>query len=174
MMRFSWAIALSCTLLTLTGILIVTRDLATTDAIFKDGVVQALKVNATTDDALAATGQLPGADDALLGSMPEVAGVLGSLGQAESTLGQLSQQLTALGTTLQSADSPLVGIIGAGQTATTRANGAAVPVKTIVGTLGHTRATIGLIASRLDQTIVLARQIESKLHVLLSVPTLSK
>lgn len=172
MLRFSWAIALACTLITLTGILIVTRDLAVTDAIFKDGVAQAEKVNATTDDALAATGQLPGADDALVQSMPQVAGVMASLGNAEATLGSLSQKLTALGRTLASADRPLVGIIDAGQTATRRANGAAVPIRHIAGTLGSTRRTVRTIGAHLDDTIRLAREIESKLHILLMLPTL--
>lgn len=170
MYRFSWAIALACTLVTLTGILVVTRDLAITNDIFKDGVGQAEKVNATTDDALAATGELPAADDALIQSMPEVAGVMGSLSAAESTLGALSQKLTVLGVTLRSADAPLVGIISSGKAATRRAEGAAKPIHHITGTLSNTRLTVRSIGTRLDRTIALAREIESKLHILLMLP----
>ncbi|WP_182378922.1 hypothetical protein [Nocardioides sp. WS12] len=172
MFRFSWALALACSLVMLTGILIVTRDLAITNDIFKDGVVQAEKVNDTTDDALSAAEELPGADDALIDSMPEVTGVMGSLSNAEVTLATLADRLATLGITLQSADGPLVGIIEAGKTATHRANRAAIPVRTITGTLAGTRKTISSIGSELDRTIRLARTIESKLHLLLLLPTL--
>lgn len=171
MFRFSWAVALACTLVTLTGILIVTRDLAITNDIFKDGVVQAEKVDDTTDTALKAAQELPAADAALVRSMPEVGGVMVSLGNAEGTLARLSGRLLTLGDTLRSADKPLVGILTAGRRATERANGAARPAAHIVQTLTGTRGTIRDIGSALDYTIRLAREIESKLHILLLLPT---
>lgn len=174
MLRFHWAIALAATLVTLTGILIVTRDLAVTDAIFRDGVAQATKVDATTDTALGAADELPAADRALVRSMPAVTGVMSSLAGAEQTLGRLSRRLATLGTTLKAADPPLVGIIAAGRAATDRAARAAAPVRTITGTLGGTRGTVRAIGARLDRTIALCREIEAKLRILLLLPDLSR
>lgn len=171
MFRFAWAVTLVCTLVTLTGILIVTRDLAITNDIFKDGVVQAEKVSDTTDTALKAAKELPAADAALVNSMPEVGGVMVSLGTAEGTLARLSGRLLTLAQTLRAADKPLAGILVAGRKATERANGAAEPAAHIVRTLAGTRGTIRSIGSALDNTIALAREIESKLHILLVLPT---
>lgn len=171
MFRFSWAIALSFTLTTLTGILIVTRDLAVTNDVFKDGVVQAEIVDSTTNKALDASNQLVPADRAIRGGLPQVVGVLGSLTKAERTLGSLAGQLDTLGQTLAAADRPLVGIIASGKAATTQANAAARPAKAVVGTLSTARSRVKALGPLLDRTISLARIIESKLRILLLLPT---
>lgn len=170
MFRFSWALALAFTLATLTGILIVTRDLAVTNDVFKEGVAQAETVDVTTNTALKAATELKPADRALREGLPQVVGVLGSLSQAEETLGSLATQLGSLGSTLAAADLPLVGIIKAGKAATVQANAAARPAETIVGTLKSARGKVRDLGPELDRTIALARIIESKLRILLMLP----
>ncbi|MCQ4079109.1 hypothetical protein NGB36_00370 [Streptomyces sp. RB6PN25] len=170
MFRLSWAITLIFSLGMLTGILVVTRDLAETNAIFKDGVVQAEKVNSTTDTALGATGQLPPADKAIGQGLPQVVDVLGSLSKAQTTLGTLGNQLGNLGTVLTRADPPLVGIIGAAQQSTNQANAAAAPAASIVRLLAQADQRVQALAPLLDQTAARARNINSKLHVLMLLP----
>jgi hypothetical protein len=173
MFRLSWAIALIFSLAMLTGVLIVTSDLAVTNNIFKDGVVQAEKVNTTTNAAVAATGQLPPADVAIHQGLPQVVGVLGSLGKAETTLGALGTQLSQLGTVLRSADSPLVGIIAAASNSTTEASAAAKPAAAINTLLTQADQKVRRLAPQLDQTIAEASTIQSKLHILLLLPNTS-
>jgi len=170
MFRFSWGVTLAFTLATLTGILIVTSDLAETNSVFKDGVVQAETVNATTDTALGAANELNPANDAISGGIPHVAGTLASLGRAQHTLGTLATQLQALADTLGSADKPLTGIIAAGKASTKQANAAESPAESIVGTLRRANARVNALAPRLDRTVMLSKRIESKLHILLFLP----
>lgn len=170
MFRLSWAIALSFTIALLAGILILTRDLAITNDLFKDGVVQAETVDHTTDVALIATGELPPANDAINKGLPEVVGVIDSLTRADHTLGTLGDQLQALGQALVAADAPLVGIIGAGNTATDQANAAAVPAETITHTLAEANAKVATLAPLLDETLVLSETIDSKLRIALVLP----
>ena len=170
MYRFSWAVALTFTITTLTGILIVTRDLAVTNDVFKDGVVQAEQVDTTTNTALHAATELKPANRAIQGGLPEVVDVLGSLSKAETTLGRLADQLNTLGQTLASADKPLVSIIGSGKEAAHQANAAVAPARSIVATLRNAQRRVRALGPLLDTTITLSRNIESKLHILLFLP----
>lgn len=173
MFRLSWAIALTFSLAMLTGILIVTRDLSVTNDIFKDGVAQAEKVNSTTDKAVNATGQLPPADQAIRQGLPQVVGVLGSLSKAETTLGSLGSQLSQLGSVLRGADPPLVGIISAANNSTIQAEAAAKPVAAINVLLGQADQKVRHLGPLLDQTITRASNIDSKLRILLLLPSTS-
>jgi hypothetical protein len=173
MFRLSWAIALMFSLAMLTGILIVTRDLSVTNNIFKDGVVQAEKVSSTTDTAVNASGQLPPADQAIQQGFPQVVGVLGSLTRAETTLGSLGSQLGQLAAVLRSADPPLVGIISAASNSTVQAGAAVKPVAAINVLLGQANQKIRALGPLLDQTIANASDVQSKLHILLLIPSTS-
>lgn len=172
MFRLSWALALAFTIAALTGVLILTRDLNISNNIFKDGVVQAKTVDATTDKALVGTGELPPADDAVNRSMPEVVGVIDSLTNADGTLGTLGNQLQALADALKAADAPLAGIIQAGGAATDQANAAAQPAAQIVNTLSGANAKAEQLSGLLDQTLSLSQTIDSKLRVALVLPKL--
>ncbi|HSV64512.1 MAG TPA: hypothetical protein VLJ59_01220 [Mycobacteriales bacterium] len=172
MFRISWGIALVFSLATLVGILVVTRDLSTTDAVFKDGVNQALKVDTTSASAVEATKHLPSADKAIDQSFPQVVGVLGSLSSAQNTLGTLADQLTTLGSALASADAPLAGIIGSTQQASASASAAARPAASIVGILSRANQKVLRLGPLLDQTNARAANIESKLRILLLLPAL--
>lgn len=170
----TWAIALGFTLALLVGILILTRDLGISRDIFKDGVAQAAKVDNTTDKALDGADQLPPANDAITGSMPEVAGVVASLDTASTTLVSLGDQLQSLGVALTDADAPLVGIIGAGRTATQEAAAAAVPAQHITQTLTSVNEKLRLLGPRLDYTQSLSDEIDSKLRIALLLPKFPK
>lgn len=172
MFRLSWAIGLIFSLAMLVGILIVTRDLAITNNVFKDGVAQAEKVNTTTDTALGASDELPPADTAIHDGFPEVIGVLGSLSKAQATLGTLGTQLGELGTVLGSADAPLVGIINAGKESTNQATAAVDPAASIVRLLAQADQRVRNLAPLLDETATRSQNIESKLRTLLLVPNL--
>lgn len=174
MLRLSWAVALAFTIAVLAGILIVTRDLNISNDIFKDGVAQAKIVDSTTDQALDGAQQLPPANAAINNSMPHVVGVLDSLTRADQTLDSLGDQLAALGTALQSADAPLVGIIGAGQAATDQANAAAAPAASIVTTLSEADAKVKALGPLLDQSLALGQTIDSKLRISLLLPKVPK
>jgi hypothetical protein len=174
MFRLSWAITLSFTIALLAGILILTRDLSITSDIFKDGVAQAETVDHTTDTALATAAQLPPADQAINQSMPQVVGVLDSLTRANQTLGTLGDHLNALGQALAAADPSLVGIIGAGNTATDQANAAAAPAAGIVQTLADANTKARALGLQLDRSLALSHTIDSKLRIALILPTIGK
>ncbi|MET8249568.1 hypothetical protein ABZV31_37525 [Streptomyces sp. NPDC005202] len=170
MLRLSWAIALGAILAALTGILIVTGDLNKTEEIFADGVAQAKKVDATTDEALAASLELPAAKDALGDGLPEVVGTIGSLEKARGSLGTLAGELQTLGGVLASADRPLGEIIGSARGATGAAGDAAAPAKEIVGTLKQSNQRIRALKPLLNETLVRSQHIEAKLRWLLLLP----
>jgi hypothetical protein len=170
MLRLSWGICLVASLAMLVGILVVTRDLAVTNSTFKDGVVQAKKVNSTTDTALGAGLELPPAQQAVLDGMPEVGGVISSLGNANSTLTSLSTQLDGLGSTLASADKPLVDIIGAASSSTGIAADATTPAREIVGKLSAADQRIKQLDPMLDETLERSMRIERKLRILRALP----
>ena len=174
MLRISWAVTVGFTLAALTGILIVTRDLATSNDIFKDGVVQAQTVDVTTDEALAGAAELSPANDAIDRGLPEVVGVLDQLVRANDTLGILGGHLGELGTALSSADAPLAGIIEAGQAATDHANAAAAPAANIVDTLNSANAKVNTLAPLLDSTLALSREVDSKLRIALLLPLIGE
>ncbi|MFE5703129.1 hypothetical protein [Rhodococcus koreensis] len=174
MFRLSWAIAAAFTIALLCGILIVTRDLAITNDIFKDGVVQAQTVDKTTNDALAGAKELPPANAAINQGLPEVVGVLDSLTRADQTLGDLGTQLASLGDALKSADAPLGGIIDAGAAATDQANAAAVPAEQIVQTLGDANGKVQTLGPLLDQSLALGQEIDSKLRIALILPVIGE
>lgn len=171
MFRLSWAIALIFSLAMLVGILVVTRDLAVTNDIFKDGVAQAQKVNSTTNKAVDATGELPPADLAIRQGLPQVVGVLGSLSRADTTLGTLGGQLSQLGATLRSADPPLVGIISAVSQSTNQVAAVTRPATNINALLGQADQKVRTLGPMLDTTISEARDINSKLNILLLLPS---
>ncbi len=175
MFRLSWAIAAAFTIALLCGILIVTRDLAITNDIFKDGVVQAKKtVDKTTDEALTGAKELPAANAAVNQGMPEVVGVLDSLARADQTLGELGTHLQSLGNALESSDAPLAGIIDASTAATAQANAAAVPAEQIGHTLAATDTKVQVLAMLLDETLSLGEEIDSKLRIALLLPVIDE
>lgn len=170
----TWAIALAFTLATLVGILILTRDLGTSESIFRDGVAQAEQVDRTTDEALDGADQLPPANEAINDGLPEVVGVINSLNTANATLGTLARQLESLGSALDEADPSLVSIVGSAKTATVEANGAAGPAANIAKTLGATNGKIGTLGTKLDETQRLSDEIDSKLRIALLLPKLPR
>lgn len=170
MLRLAWGMALAATVVALTGILTLTADLAVTDAVFADGVVQAAKVDETTDKALEAGLELPAADAALGDSMSEVLRTIDSLQRVQGTLGRLGSQLTSLGSVLASADDPLASIIGSTRGTTAAAGDARNPVNHIVDTLAEANGGVGALGPKLDRTLAHSRAIESKLRVLLLLP----
>ncbi|MDV7348110.1 hypothetical protein R4255_32375 [Rhodococcus oxybenzonivorans] len=174
MFRLSWAIAAAFTIALLCGILIVTRDLAITNDIFKDGVVQAQTVDKTTNEALTGAKELPPANAAINQGLPEVVGVLDSLTRADQTLGELGTQLASLGDALKSADAPLVGIIDAGSAATDQVNAAAVPAEQIVHTLADADTKVQTLSPLLDQSLALGQEIDSKLRIALILPVIGE
>ncbi|MHA4854821.1 hypothetical protein L1080_035705 [Rhodococcus sp. MSC1_016] len=174
MFRLSWAITAAFTIALLCGILIVTRDLAITNDIFKDGVVQAKTVDKTTNEALTGAKELPPANAAINQGLPEVVGVLDSLTRADQTLGELGTQLQALGDALKAADAPLVGIIDAGSSATDQANAAAVPAEQIVHTLADADTKVQALSPLLDQSLALGQEIDSKLRIALLLPVIGE
>lgn len=174
MFRVSWAITLAFTIALLTGILIVTRDLGISNDIFKNGVVQAQTVDATTDDALAGAGELVPANAAIDEGFPQVVGVLDSLVRANETLGSLGTNLDQLGTALQAADAPLVGIIEAGTEATVQADAATVPAANIVDTLGAANEKVAVMGPMLDESLALSKEIDSKLRIALLLPKIGE
>lgn len=169
-MPVSWAIAIALTLASLVGILILTRDLSISDAIFKDGVVQAHKVDHTTDKANNGAAQLPPADHAINQGLPQVFGVIDSLNQANTTLATLATDLQALGGALQKADPSLVSIIGSAGQATGSAGAATGQVQTINSTLGDANGRVQTLGSLLDRTQELSAIIDSKLRIALLLP----
>lgn len=174
MFRLSWAIAAAFTIALLCGILIVTRDLAITNDIFKDGVVQAQTVDKTTNEALTGAKELPPANAAINQGLPEVVGVLDSLTRADQTLGELGTQLASLGDALKSAEAPLVGIIDAGSAATDQVNAAAVPAEQIVHTLADADTKVQTLSPLLDQSLALGQEIDSKLRIALILPVIGE
>jgi hypothetical protein len=174
MFRISWAITLSFTIALLVGILILTRDLSITDDIFKDGVAQAKTVDNTTDKALTGAKELPPANQAINGGMPQVVAIIDSLTRADRTLGTLGDKLQSLAQALTAADAPLVAIITAGGTATNQANAAAAPAATIVNTLTSANDKAQTLGPLLDRTLALGQTIDSKLRVALILPKIPK
>lgn len=170
MFPISWMVALVAGVGALVGVLVVTSDLAVTNDVFKDGVVQAKIVNSTTDKALVAAEELPAAHQALERSMPEVTGTLGQLHRSQGTLGVLGQQLDELGIVLQSADKPLSEIIGSADKASGLAKDATVPAANIVATLGNADKNIRTLGPLLDETKQRAARIEAKLRWLRLIP----
>ncbi len=174
MLRISWALTLGFTIAALAGILIITRDLSTSNDIFKEGVVQAHTVDATTDEALAGAAELIPADQAVDRGLPEVVGVLDQLVRANETLASLGGRLGELGTTLSSADAPLAGIIDAGSAATEQANAAAAPAANIVDTLSSANDKVNRLAPLLDTSLALSKEVDSKLRVALLLPMIGE
>lgn len=166
----TWAVTLGFTVATLVGILILTRDLGTSEAIFRDGVVQANKVNDTTDRALGGAEELPPANAAINAGMPEVVGVIASLNTANGTLSTLGEQLQSLGAALDEADPALVNIIGSAELASKQAKGAAGPAGHIAFTLDGANQKVGTLAGLLDETQTLSDTIDSKLRIALVLP----
>lgn len=170
-MRIAWAVALAATIASIVGILILTSDQALSAASFQAGVEQSRILDRTTDTALAAGLELPAADAALRDSLPHVVDTTDSLVRARSTLGTLGDQLVTLGDVLDSADPPLKSIV----TATRDTNGAAAdaksPVDRIATSLDRANTNARTLGTTLDQTLARARTIESKLRVLLLLPT---
>ncbi|ROZ88050.1 hypothetical protein EEB19_22620 [Gordonia sp. OPL2] len=166
----TWAIAIALTLATLVGILILTRDLNTSSEIFTDGVAQANKVNHTTDKANDGSAQLPPANQAINGGLPQVFGVIDSLNQANSTLATLATDLQSLGSALDTADPSLVRIINSAKGATGSAADATGSVNQINGTLGTANQNIRTLGALLDRTQQLSTIIDSKLRIALLLP----
>ena len=168
--RLSWAITLAFTIAVLSDLLILTRDLGITNDTFKNGVVQAQELDATTDAALDGAHQLPPAAEAARQGLPEVVGVIDSLTRANQVLGTLGDQLGTLGTTLPEADAPLAGTISAGRGAGGEAGAAVVPLGGIAASLDDANVNAQALGQKLDETLTLSQTIDQKLRVALLLP----
>lgn len=171
MLRLSWAIALIATLGTLTGILIVTRDLAVTNDIFKEGVVEAKKVNSTTDTALEAGTELPAAQSALQEGLPHVDGTLQALERAETTLASHAVELENLANVLGEAEAPLDGIIRSVDDATGAAVEATAPARNVTDTLTAANTRIRELDGMLHETLRRSERIADRMRALQRIPT---
>lgn len=171
MFRLSWLIATVGTLFALTAILVLTRDLAVTNDLFKTGVAEVSDVNGVTDEALGASGELPGAHDAVVRGLPEVTGVVASLARADSTLFVLATDLRALGAALERTNKPLPAILKTIDRASGVTDGAARPARKIADRVADIERSVKSISSKLGLTEAAASRIEAKLRVLLLLPT---
>ncbi len=170
-MRLAWAVALAATIAAVAGILILTSDQALSAASFRAGVEQAQILDRTTDTALAAGQELPGANGALRDSLPSVVRTTDSLVRARTTLGTLGDQLIALGDVLDSAGPPLNSIVTEIRNTNDAAAHAKPPVDHIATTLSRANDNAHQLGTKLDQSLTRARTIESKLRILLLVPS---
>jgi len=150
----------------LVAVLVTTRDLNHTNDIFTDGVVQAEKVNATTDIALTAGNELPTADATFQISLPQTLSVIAQLQNAEATLDGLAVQLTKGAQVLTSADAPLATIIGEVVASNSALSAVLGPFGNINNLLQGALNQVNHISGQLDSTLALSKEIESKLHIL--------
>lgn len=173
-MPIAWALAIALTLATLVGILILTRDLSSTNEIFKDGVQQANNIENTTGQAIDGADQLPPADDAINGGVPQVLGIVDSLGNANHTLSSLSDELHELGQVLDTADPSLVSIIESAHEATSEANATTGSATHLNNTLEGANNKVETLGTLLDRTQALSTTIDSKLRIALLLPKIPK
>lgn len=173
-MRVAWAVALAATMASVVGILILTSDQAASAASFRAGVEQAKILDHTTDTALAAGLELPAANDALRDSLPHVVDTTAALVRARTTLATLGEQLIELGAVLDSADPPLNSIVAATRGTNAAAAEAQPPVDHIAATLNQANGNVRDLGPKLDETLARARTIESKLRVLLLLPSATR
>lgn len=166
MLRTSFAVAIACIMGVLVAVLVTTRDLNHTNSIFTDGVVQAEKVNSTTDIALTAGNELPTADATFQISLPQTLSVIAQLQNAQGTLNGLAEQLTKGSAVLGSADAPLATIIGEVVASNTQLTNVQSSFANINNLLQGGLSLANAISSQLVQTLALSKNIESKLHIL--------
>lgn len=164
MLRTSFAVAIAMVLGVVVAVLVTTRDLNTTNNIFTDGVIQAQKVNATTDIALTAGNELVPAQETFGISIPQTLSVIAELKKAQATLDGLGTQLTRAAAVLISAQAPLIFIIGEVITSFTNAEAVGPPFSNINNLLEQGNGQVGVISNQLTETTRLAREIESKLR----------
>ena len=169
-LRLVWAVTLAFSLASFSGILVLTHDLAATNAVLNDSVGQVRKINRTTDRGLAANLALPPTDDAVLASMPSVESTVASLRHARTTLATLGTQIRVLADVLASTNGPLVHIVAAAQSADEAARSAQTPTSQTSDTLRYADARTSRLQPELDHTLDTARSIESKLRILLLLP----
>ncbi|MGQ0615442.1 MAG: hypothetical protein ACT4PW_00370 [Acidimicrobiia bacterium] len=169
-LKSSLAVAFAATAGAVVCVLVVTRDLAATDKVFKVGVIEAEKVDATTKRALRAGDELPAAQAAIGVGLPETIQVIATLNNAKAVLATLGGQLASIGDVLQSADAPLATTIAGADNSELIVNTAAEPAENIVSQLAVSNQRAQDLAPLLDETLARSQGIESKLRVLLLLP----
>jgi hypothetical protein len=131
--------------------------------------VQRLKLAGQGDVAIAQ--QLVPVAKSLRDSLPHVVQTANSLVKACTTLGTLGDQLVTLASVLDSADPPLDSVVTATRDTNTAAAQAQPPVDHIAATLDRANANARDLGPKLDESLTRARTIESKLRVLLLLPS---
>ncbi|HEY9415488.1 MAG TPA: hypothetical protein VIQ30_12065 [Pseudonocardia sp.] len=169
-LRVTWAVALAFTIASLTGILVLTSDLARTDAVLRDALGEILRIASTTGRGMAANQALPPTNDTLVQSLPEVVSTVRSLGRARTTLGTLGTQLGSLATVLGSADPPLARIVDSARDATDAARETKMPAAHIARTLRTADNRARSLGPELDEALSRSRSIESRLRILGLLP----
>jgi hypothetical protein len=169
-LRLTWAVTLGFTIASLTGIVVLTSDLARTDGVLRSALTEVLKIASTTDRGLNANMALPPTNDALVQSLPEVVSTVGSMRRARSTLSTLGTQLDSLAAVLDSADPPLARIIGSARGATDAARAAEAPTAHIARTLATADDRARSLGPKLDDALTRSRSIESRLRILRLLP----
>ncbi|HTK65725.1 MAG TPA: hypothetical protein VL595_25305 [Pseudonocardia sp.] len=169
-LRVTWAIALSFSMASLTGILILTADLARTDAALQDALAEIVRIASTTDRGKTANLALPPTNDALVQSLPEVASTADSLVRARATLATLGTRLDSLAAVLEDADQPLARIVDSAQDAVDSARAADAPAAHIARTLRTADDRARRLGPSLDEVLSRSRSIEARLRILRLLP----
>ncbi|MGQ0482870.1 MAG: hypothetical protein ACT4O0_17825 [Pseudonocardia sp.] len=165
-----WAAALAFALASLVGIVALTSNLATTDALLTDAVAQVAKIDATTERGLSANEALPPTAAALRDSAPAVLATVTSLRQANQSLTTLSDRLRALAEVLHDAAGPLartLTTVGDTERAVDRTRD---PTSNTAKTLHDIDRQVVDLAPALDETVTRSRSIEAKLRILGLLP----
>lgn len=169
-LRLTWAVALGFSIASLTGILVLTSDLARTDAVLRNALAEVVKISSTTTRGKNANLALPPTDAALTASLPEVVSTAGSLGRARTTLATLGTRLDALAAVLGRADQPLTRIVDSARGAADAARAADAPAAHIARTLRTADDRTRSLKPELDEALYRSRSIEARLRILRLLP----
>jgi hypothetical protein len=166
----TWAVALAFSIASLTAILVLTSDLARTDAVLRDALGEVVRIATTTGRGKTANLALPPTNDALAQSLPDVVSTAGSLARARTTLGTLGDRIDSLAAALDSADQPLARIIDSAGGAADAARAAEAPAAHIARTLDRADDRVRGLGPRLDDALYRSRNIEARLRILRLLP----
>jgi len=169
-MLITWAVALALSIASLAGILVLSSDLAATDAVLTEAVGQIRKIADGTHRGVTANEALPPTNAAVLESMPAVLATVSSLQSANDTLTTLGNQIQTLADVLARAADPVRRTVDIAGEANHTVRLAQRPTGRIVDTLGSVDHRVANLGPLLDQTLNTSRSIESKLRILLVLP----
>lgn len=161
-----WAVTLAFALSSLAGIVALTSNLATTDALLTDAVAEVVKIDATTTRGLDANEALPPTAAALHDSTPAVVATVTSLRQANQSLTTLGDQLRALADVLHDAADPLTRTLTAVEDTERTVQRTRQPASEAAETLHDIDRRVAELAPALDYTLTTSRSIEAKLRSL--------